>query len=111
MTYLVTGEFIDPGPMMPPQQLVPMIEHRIIPSFEALVKLEAEEKVVAGGVLVGKRTGAFIVEAASNEELNQLMHQLPFWGLLKWKVAPLHSFEGAAAQARQDLERMKQAMQ
>jgi hypothetical protein len=33
MQYLVTGEFIDPGPLLPPEQLVEMIRQAIDRSF------------------------------------------------------------------------------
>ena len=70
--YLVNGDYVDPGPMLPPQQLVQMIEKLVLPSFEALAKLEEQKKVLAGGIVAGARAGAFIVEVASNTELNQL---------------------------------------
>lgn len=107
MLYLVTGEFIDPGPMLSPQQLAPLLENSILPSLDALAKLEKEKKVLAGGILVGERAGVMIVEASSNEELDQLIQSLPFWGLLKWKVTPLNSFSARAVQDRQGMERLK----
>ena len=44
MRYLVTAEYVDPGPLLPPQQLAQLIEQLVIPSFEALAKLEDEKK-------------------------------------------------------------------
>lgn len=38
--YLVTGEYVDPGPLLPPEQLVQMVEEMVLPSLEALAKLE-----------------------------------------------------------------------
>jgi len=40
MRYLVVGEFVDPGPLLPLQQLVQLLEQLVISSFEALAKLE-----------------------------------------------------------------------
>jgi hypothetical protein len=40
MQYLVTGEFIDPGPQLPPDQLVEMIRQTILPSHDALTNLK-----------------------------------------------------------------------
>jgi hypothetical protein len=57
-------KYVDPGPLLPPQQLAQMIEQSVLPGFEALEKLKAEKKVLAGGVVVGARTLAFIVDAA-----------------------------------------------
>ena len=34
MQYLVTGEFIDPGPLLPPDQLAGMLRQLVLPSHE-----------------------------------------------------------------------------
>ena len=62
-------ESIEMG-LLPPQQQAPIIEQTIIPSIEACAKLEAEKKILAGGIFAGQRAGVAIVEAASNEELS-----------------------------------------
>ncbi len=110
MRYLVTLESIEMG-LLPPQQQAPIIEQTIIPSIEACAKLEAEKKILAGGTFAGQRAGVAIVDAASNEELSQMLHSLPFWGLMKVSVTPLVSFKDQAAAARKDLERLKAAAQ
>jgi len=56
MQYLVTMEFVEPGPLFSAQQLGQMVEETILPSFDLLVSLKTEGKVVAGGVLAGTRT-------------------------------------------------------
>ena len=109
MKYLVIGEFIDPGPMASPQQMVPMFENAILPSLDMLAKWEAEKKI-SGGIYVGARAGVFVVEAETNEEVDKLVQSLPFWGLLKWTVSPLNTFAGRAAQDRQGVEKMKASM-
>ena len=43
--YLVTGEFVDPGALLPPQQLAQLIEKFVLPSFEAMAKLEEKKKI------------------------------------------------------------------
>ncbi len=108
MRYFVKGEFIEPGALLPQEQFVQMLENIIIPSLEAVAKLESENKILAAGLLTGARAGVFILEAQSNEEVTELLQNLPFWGLLKWKVVPLDSFENRANQERQNLvERLK----
>ena len=107
MIYLVTGEYIDPGPMLPPQQAAKQLEHVIIPSLDILAKMEMEKKILTGGILVGARAGVFIVEASSNEEVDQLVRGLPFWPLLSWEVTPLQSFAGRAVLDRQALKNLK----
>jgi len=108
--YLVTGEYIDPGPMQPPQQLAQMIEKLVLPSFEALAKLEEQRKVLGGGIMAGARAGAFIVDVGSNTELNQLLQELPFWGICKWTATPLQTFRDRAADEKKAVDRMKASL-
>ena len=78
--------------------------------MEAMAKLEAEGKILAGGVAAGKRAGCFIADVSSNDELNALLQGLPFWGLLKWDITPLQNFGYRAAQDRQRAEAMKSSL-
>jgi hypothetical protein len=81
--------------MFPPQELVLLIEKIVLPSLEALAKLEEEKEILDGGVVAGARTGAFVVELASDSELNRLLQELPFWGVVKWKATPFISIRAA----------------
>ena len=107
MRYLVTGSE-GPG-FASPEEALAVLEKAILPTFDALLKLEAEKKIVAGGLPVGDRAFVFIAEAASNEELDQLLRNIPAWGILKWHVTPLQSFAGRAAQERNVLKQLKKA--
>jgi hypothetical protein len=104
--YLVIGDYIDPGPLAPPQQTVQMLENAVLPSFDILSKLEAEKKL-SGGIYVGERKGVFIIEAESNDEVDKFLHTLPFWGLLKWTVSPLQTFSARGAEDKAGIEMMK----
>jgi hypothetical protein len=99
MKYLVIGSG-GPG-FASAEETVEILEKGILPTFEALMKLEAEKRILAGGLPVGDRAFMFVVEAASNEELDQLLRRIPAWGVLKWQVTPLQSFAGRAAQERE----------
>ncbi len=101
-------ESIETG-LLPPQQMAELMEQTILPSIEAVVKLEKEKKIIGGGGLVGKRTGVVIVEAASNEELDQMLTSLPFWGLMKVEINPMVSFSEAAVRTRESLKQIKEA--
>ena len=105
MQYLVTGEFIDPGPLMPQEQAMKMIEKLVIPSLDLLAKWEEEGKIT-GGLPVGARRGVFVMTAGSHEEVDTMLQSLPFWGLLKWDVTPLRSFKGRADQEREAVKTM-----
>ena len=108
MKYLVNMESIETG-LLPPQQMAELMERKILPSIEAVVKLEGEKKILAGGGLVGKRAGVVIIEADSNEEVDQIITGLPFSGLMKVEVIPLQSFSKVAAKARENLKQIKEA--
>jgi muconolactone delta-isomerase len=105
MRYLVSGEFIDPGPLLPPKELVGIVENLVIPSLKAMADLEKKRKILAGGICAGRRAGVMIIEAKSHEDLSEMLRSLPFWGLIKWEVTPL---EGFAHRARGDRERMRE---
>ena len=107
MQYLVAMELLGPPPVASPQELIQFLEQLVIPSEEAAIKLMSEGKILAGGDLSGRRGWAFIMEAASNEELSQLLMDIPQWSLLKVDVTPLDSTEGRLAQTRKSLEQMK----
>jgi len=109
--YLVTGEFVDPGPLLPPDQLVGMMRQAILPSHDALTNLMSEGKVIAGGYGVGERTGAFILEVDSPEELDGLLGSLPNWGMVKFKVTLLEAVERRRERDRQFTEQLEQTLQ
>jgi hypothetical protein len=108
--YLVTGEFVDPGALLPPQQLAQLIEKLVLPSFEAMAKLEEKKKILGGGLFAGARAGAFILDVASNSEVNQILQGLPFWGLVKWTVTPLQEYRERAADEKKAIEQMKASL-
>ena len=49
----------------------------------------------------------FIIEASSNEELDQLLRSIPMWGSLQWEVTPLQTFTGRADCERNALKELK----
>lgn len=111
MQYLVTGEYVEPGPLLPPDQVAGMIRQMILPSHDAIANLKAEGNVIAGGYSVGERAGAFIFDVDSNEELDTLLQGLPFWGMIKFRVTPLEDVEGRRERDRQQAEQIEQMLQ
>jgi hypothetical protein len=105
LRYLVIGS---EGPGFgSPEEAIEVLEKGILPTFDSLMNLEREKKIVAGGLPVGDRSFVFIAEAASNEELDRLLRSIPAWGVLKWKVTPLQSFAGRATQERDEVKKLK----
>lgn len=105
--YLVVGEYIDPGAMLPPQGVVHVVEQAVLPSFEALAKLQDQKKVLAGGIYSGAKGGAFVIDVADNNEANRLLMSLPFWGLVKWTVTPMQSFRDRATDEGNAIAQLK----
>ena len=103
MRYLVTFESVDVGPLLPPQQIVGLIRSVVFPTEEALARLESEGKI-RGGIAAGARAGAFILDAESHDEANQILQSLPAWGIAKWELTPLQRFETRREHDRQVLE-------
>jgi hypothetical protein len=49
------------------------------------------------------------VEAASNEEVGDLLTSLPFWGMFNWTVTPLESYKHREKVLHGMLEQLKAA--
>ena len=108
MQFLVTGEWVEVGALLPPAQMVPIMDGLVLPSLEMFVQWEREGRI-RGGILAGQRAGTFVLEAAS-AEAGDLLSSLPFWGLVEWEVTALQSFASAAARDRAGTERMRPMM-
>ncbi len=108
MRYLVIASE-GPG-FSTPQEALQVLEKAVLPNFDALMRLEADKKIIAGGLPVGERKFVFILEASSNEEGDQILRDLPAWGVLKWQVTPLQSLEGRAQKERSVVSELKKQL-
>lgn len=108
MQYLVSGTG-GPGFTTPAESLK-ALEDLVLPLFESLMRWSAEKKILAGGVPVGNRSLVFIIEAASHGELDRMLRSLPMWSRFTWDVTPLETFAGRAAQEREFVQRLAQAL-
>ena len=88
-------------------QISKLLEKVVLPSLDMLSKLEAQKKILAGGLPAGKREFIFILEASSNEEVDKLVRDIPIWGSMKWQVTPLQTFGGRADMERSVIEKLK----
>ncbi len=108
MKYLV---FATGGPgFASAEEAVEVLQGTIIPSFNALLELEKRKKIIAGGMPIGDRAFVFIAEAKSNDELDEMLRQIPMWGSLEWEVIALQSFRGRAKQERQAVRDLKRSI-
>jgi len=107
MQYLVEAAR---GPLPPsPEQALALLEGTVIPHFEYMIRLKAEGKILAGGVPVGDRAFVCVIEAASNDEADRIVRDMPAWGLLEWKVSPLQSVEARAEMEQNVVQALKSA--
>jgi hypothetical protein len=108
MQYLVSASE-GPG-FASPEETLRVLEDLVLPLFESLMRMENEKKILAGGVPVGDRAVVFILEAASHGEVDRMLRSLPMWSLFKWDVIALETFIGRAAQEREFVQRLAQAI-
>ena len=103
--YLVSGSG-GPG-FKSPEEIIAVLENGILPTFNALEKLQSDKVIIAGGLPVGTRSFVFIVKAKSHHALDEMLRQLPAWGVLSWKVTALESFTGRKNQEIKILKQLK----
>jgi hypothetical protein len=106
MKYLVKGTG-GPG-FAASEEVVRVLGNIILPSFDKLIQLEEEKKILGGGLPVGDRAFIFVMEASSNEEVDSTLRNIPMWGSLDWEVIPLQSFAGRASIERKALEELRE---
>lgn len=104
MKYLVIGN--EGQGFFSSEEAIEMLENIVIPAFEELEDLESEGALV-GGVPIGERALAFIVEAESHEDVDRTLRSMPIWNVLEWEVTPLVDFESRAKQERDVLKDLK----
>ena len=104
MRYLVSGSG-GPG-FASPEEGKHLLENVVHPTFEHLTALEAEGKVLGGGLPVGDRTVVFVLEADSHQEADSIVQNLSIWPMLEWEVLPLTGFGDRLAQERALLAKM-----
>jgi muconolactone delta-isomerase len=90
--YLVTMDIETADPLLPIDRLAEVVREAILPSLKTLTELKARGKVVTGGYPVGERFLVMVVEADSEEELQEVLDELPLSDVAKVKASPLRGF-------------------
>ena len=90
--YIVTMNIETADPLLPIDRLVGVMRESILPSLEALTNLEGRGRVVTGGYPVGERFVVLVVEAASEEDLREVLAELPLEGVAKVEARRLQDF-------------------
>ena len=91
--YMVTMNLTRADPLLNIGQLTDIVREAILPSLERLKDLQSEGKVLAGGHPVGQRYVVLFMEAESEDELHEMLGELPLSELGDTTVTELKSFE------------------
>jgi muconolactone delta-isomerase len=91
--YMVTMHINQADPLLPIAQLVGVVRDAVLPSVERLMVLKAQGKVVTGGYPIGQKAIVFIIETDSEEQLYEILADLPMSEVAEARVTPLKSFE------------------
>ncbi len=76
----------------------------VVSTWEVIKQLENDGKVLAGGALIGQRSGLVIADVTSNEELAEMLNRLPLSAYLEWEVSPLIPAQQALDAAKWTLQ-------
>jgi muconolactone delta-isomerase len=91
--YMVTMNLMKADPLLNIGQLTNIVRGAILPSLDRLKDLQSKGKVLAGGHPVGQRYVVLFMEAESEDELREMLGELPLSELGDTTVTELKSFE------------------
>ena len=98
MLFLFKGELKGEYPL-PPEQFLEVA----VKQTETLTSYRQQGKVLAGGIMAGRKGGYAIFDVESSEELHRLVSQLPMNPFIETEITPLISYEHASESAKQVL--------
>ena len=91
--YMASMNLLRADPLLDIGQLSAIVRDKILPSLDALKDLQSQGKVLAGGHPVGQRYVVLFMEAESEDEVRELLGELPLSELGEMQVTELKSFE------------------
>src|SRR5919112_1921544 len=91
--YQVTMTLEKADPLISIGQLTQIVREAILPSLEALKDLHAKGKVLAGGHPVGQQYILMYMEAESEDEVHELLKDLPLSELGSTVITEMKSFD------------------
>jgi hypothetical protein len=107
--YLIEMTFAPFATLPTPEEAAAFAENLALPSIEALEKLLAEGRIVAGGTNLAAAGFTFIARASSPLELEEMIGRLPLSVRALTRVVPLGTFGSRAATIRARLARSRSA--
>jgi muconolactone D-isomerase len=103
MLFLFKGESTGTVPI-PPDQFMEIAVNQV----EALNRLKKQGKILAGGVMVGRKGSYAIWDVDSTEELQSILTQLPMFPFTEAEIVPLLDYDQAAESAKRALAAIKE---
>ena len=104
MVFLVELDYVNSGALMRPEAGRAFIEQIILPTLARAEQLLAENKIVAGGPVIGRLALRFILQADSLPDVDRLISSLPLWPLAQTRVTPLGLFADRRQSVQNKLE-------
>jgi len=98
MLYLVKSELKGAYPL-PPEEWMELV----VKGLEDIMKYKKQGKIVVHGAFVGRSAGCIIWDVDSNEELQKLVSQQPWWPFMETEIIPLISTENTLESVKQSL--------
>ncbi len=90
MLFFFRGE-VKGGPSLPPEKLFDLAVKQV----ETLISYKQQGKILAGGVMAGRKGSYAICDVDSIEELQRLVAQLPMFPFIEVELTPLIGYEHA----------------
>ncbi len=106
MLYLIEAKAIDSAVAGPPEQVVPILENQVIPSYKTIIEGERSKKFT-GGVLAGRRAWAIIGDFPTNDEAHKWVTSLPFWTIQEVEITAMVSFQSQLDAGTRIVQNMK----
>ena len=91
--YMVSMNLLRADPLLDIEQLSDIVTEKILPSLDALKDLQSQGKVITGGHPVGQRYVVLFMDGESEDEVRELLGELPLSELGDMHVTELRSFE------------------
>jgi muconolactone delta-isomerase len=108
MRYLIDMRLRHFPSTMAREEGIAFVEEGIAPTLDALMAMEQQGTVVAGGPVSGSIALAFIVDVDSQAALDGVFAALPIWPRMETSVRPLTTFAARKASVQQMVARLRE---
>jgi len=111
MLFLIELDHVKSGTMLGPEAGQAFIEKIIFPTLTRAEELVKEEKILAGGTVLGRVALRFIAQADSLQEMDLIISSLPIWTVAETRVTPLIGLDDRRSHVQKLLERVQELVE